>query len=67
MGNLLSDYPVVGPIAIIVLAWGMSIATALVVFMFENPDSNAATAIGATMAGIFGISLLNIRKLLRVE
>lgn len=63
MGNFLNDHPVAGPLALIVGFWAMGIATALVVFMFVNPNSNAATAIAGTMAGTLGLALLNIRKL----
>ena len=63
MGNLLNDHPVVGALAVIAAVWAMTVVSALVFFLFENPESHAATAIAGGMSAVFSMAFLNIRKL----
>jgi len=67
MTSLLNDHPIVGVLALIAAVWVMIIITALVFFLFLNPEVPGASNLGISIVAMFGLAFLNIRKLKGVE
>jgi uncharacterized membrane protein YfcA len=67
MTSLLNDHPIVGVLALVAGAWAMMIVTALVFFLFMNPEVVGASNIAVALVALFGLAFLNIRKLKGVE